>query len=109
MGIGKNLSLSVKEWGVLAIFIVIISIMLLKFSTNDSVACSTGYLYNSTYDVCCSSATSCASNLSVTDLPTTITTIVTAFSEPRNWVGIVIIAAIGIALLAYFNKSKGGM
>ena len=39
-------------------------------------------------------------------LNSTIDTFVSAFSEPKNWVTIVIIALIGISLLAFFNKMK---
>lgn len=79
MGIGNSLQTTVKEWGVLAMFVVIISVVLYKFRDVDGVT---------------------------SDLNTTINTIVTAFSEPRNWIGIVIIAAIGIALLGYFKSKK---
>ena len=105
MGIGSNLTNHIKEWGILVMFIVVISIVLLKFSTNNSVVCGKNYIYNA-------SATNCylSTNSSVTAAVNTnygtLTTFVTAFSEPKNWVTIVIIAAIGIALLALFNKMK---
>lgn len=40
-------------------------------------------------------------------LNTTIDTFVTAMSEPKNWVAIVIIAIIGISLFKFFSKQKG--
>jgi len=79
MGIGKQLTDNIKEWGVLVMFIVIISVIILKFKEVDGVT---------------------------SGLNSTIDTFVSAFSEPKNWVTIVIIALIGISLLAFFNKMK---
>lgn len=78
MGVGDTLSKEVQAWGTLAIVIVIVSIILLKFKAVDGVT---------------------------SDLNSTIDTIVAALSEPKNWVAIVIIAVIGFYLLRFF-KSK---
>jgi len=77
MGIGDTLSKEVRAWGTLAIVIVIVSVVLLKFKNVSGVT---------------------------SDLNTTIDTFVTALSEPKNWVIIAIIALIGFAILKYFQK-----
>jgi len=79
MGIGNSLTTTIREWGVLVMFVVIISVVLLKFKGVSGVTA---------------------------DLNTTIDTFVAAFSEPKNWVTIVIIALIGVAMLGLFNKLK---
>ena len=79
MGIGETLTKEIKAWGVLAIVVVIVSVVLLKFKDVSGVTSS---------------------------LNSTIDTFVAAFSEPKNWVAIVIIALIGFAILKLFT-SKG--
>ncbi|HPQ79832.1 MAG TPA: hypothetical protein PLG47_05230 [Candidatus Dojkabacteria bacterium] len=79
MGIGDTLSKEVRAWGTLAIVIVIVSVVLLKFKNVSGVT---------------------------SDLNTTIDTFVTALSEPKNWVIIAIIALIGFAILKYFQKKN---
>ena len=79
MGIGDKLKNEVMAWGTLAIVIVIVSIVLLKFKNVSGVT---------------------------TSLNSTIDTFVAAFSEPKNWVAIVIIAIIGFAILYLFTKKK---
>ncbi len=105
MAVGSKLQVTIKEWGVLVMFIVIISVILLKFRTSDSVSCPANYVLNQTQEVCCQ-AGNCLINTSVTNLHGDIATYVSAFSEPKNWVTIVIIAIIGISLLAMFYKMK---
>ena len=80
MGIGDQIGKEVMAWGTLAIVIVLISVILLKFKSVNGVT---------------------------SDLNTTVDTFVTAFSEPKNWVIIVIIAVIGIAMLKMFKSMKG--
>ena len=79
MGFGAKIGNEVKEWGTLAIVVVIVSIVLIKFKSVSGVT---------------------------TALNTTIDTFVTAFSEPKNWVSIVIIAMIGFGVLYLFTKKK---
>ena len=79
MGIGDTLSKEVRAWGTLAIIIVIVSVILLKFKDVSGVTSA---------------------------LNTTIDTFVTALSEPKNWVIIAIIALIGFAILKYFQKKN---
>ena len=79
MGIANKVSKEVYGWGSLAIIIVIMSVVLLKFKDISGVTAA---------------------------LNTTIDTFVTAISEPQNWVVIVIIALIGFGVLAYFRKNK---
>ena len=81
MAIGTKINKEVREWGSLAIVIVIVSIILLKFKDVTGVTSA---------------------------LNTTIDTFVTAISEPKNWVIIVIIAIIGIALFKFFSSGKKG-
>jgi len=78
MGIASTLSNEVQAWGVLAIVITIVSVILLKFRNSVDYA----------------------------SLNLTITTIVDALAEPKNWVAIVIIALIGFALLKLFRGKK---
>jgi len=80
MGLGDTISDEIKAWGGMAIVIVIVSIILLKFKEVSGVTSA---------------------------LNTTIDTFVTAISEPKNWVVIVIIAIIGIALFKKFGSKKG--
>ena len=75
MTIGNSLTKEVKAWGTLVMFIVILSVIILKFKDISGVTAN---------------------------LNTTIDTFVTAFSEPKNWILIVIIAIIGIALMKKF-------
>lgn len=75
MTIGSGLTKEVKAWGTLVMFIVILSVIILKFKDISGVTAA---------------------------LNTTIDTFVTAFSEPKNWILIVIIAIIGIALMKKF-------
>jgi len=79
LGIGDTLSKEVRAWGTLAIIIVIVSVILLKFKDVSGVTSA---------------------------LNTTIDTFVTALSEPKNWVIIAIIALIGFAILKYFQKKN---
>ena len=80
MGIGNTLSKEVQAWGSLAIVIVVVSIILLKFKDVSGVTAA---------------------------LNSTIDTIVSALSEPKNWVAIVNIGAIGFYMLRMFkSKSK---
>lgn len=80
MGLGSKLSTEIKSWGVLAIVVVIVSVVLLKFKNVSGVT---------------------------SDLNTTIDTFVTAMSEPKNWVSIAIIALIGFGILYLFTSKKG--
>ena len=112
MGMGDKLNKAVVAWGVLAMVIVIMSIILLKFRLNDSVACASSHpVFNASQTICClnSTGTGCAVNTTTQALYSDVGTFVTAFSEPRNWVVIVLIATIGIGLIAYFRKQKGSI
>jgi len=74
---GRNLRQEITEWGILAMVVVIVSVVLLKFKDVSGVTST---------------------------LNTTIDTIVTALSEPKNWVSIVIIGLIGFGLVKLFTK-----
>jgi len=79
MGLGKKLSDNMTEYGTLAIVIVIVSVILLKFRDVSGVT---------------------------SGLNETIDTFISAFSEPQNWIVIIIIAIIGFALLKLFQMKK---
>jgi ABC-type transport system involved in multi-copper enzyme maturation permease subunit len=79
MGLAKSVSDDIQTWGVMALVIVVILIVLAKFKTID----------NSTT----------ASNSAVDAF-------VTGLSEPKNWVAIVIIAVIGFGIIKYMKEKK---
>lgn len=107
MAIGQNVNKEIQAFGVLVIVIVILSVVLLNMRLSGSVACPTsGYIYNTTTSLC-QDATNSGLNESARTLFTDIGTFVSAFSEPKNWVIIVIIAIIGIALMKKFAGKKG--
>ena len=119
MNIGETLTKEIKAWGVLAIVVVMISVVLLKFKTANvgDITCpttnATHLFFNSTSNLCCigtdfTTATSCGSGntSAIGDVASTLDTFVVAFSEPKNWVAIVIIALIGFAILKLFTKKK---
>jgi len=81
MSMGNKISNEVIAWGTVAMVVVIVSVVLLKFKGVSGVTSA---------------------------LNTTIDTFVTALSEPANWVIIVVIAIIGIGLIAYFRKGMKG-
>ena len=78
MALGDTLGKELMAWIGLAITIVIGSVVLLKFKNVSGVTSA---------------------------LNTTIDTFITALSEPKNWVAIVIIAVIGFAVLKIFSKT----
>lgn len=79
MGMGKSISNEINEWTGVGILVVIASIVLIKFKDVSGVTAA---------------------------LNTTIDSFVSAFSEPKNWIAIVIIAVIGFAILNLYNKRK---
>lgn len=79
MGMGDTLTKEIKGWITLAMFIVVGSVVLLKFKGVSGVTAG---------------------------LNTTIDSFVTAFSEPSSWVAIAIIAIIGYGIMKYFQGKK---
>lgn len=79
MGLGDKISKEVMSWGTAGIIVVIVSIILLKFK--DVTGVTSG-------------------------LNTTVDTFVSAFSEPKNWVAIALIAIVGFGMLYYFKNKK---
>jgi len=77
MAMGKKIQDTITNWGVVAIIIVVVSVVLLKFKDVSAVTSA---------------------------LNTTIDTFVTAFSEPKNFIVIVIIGVIGFGLISLFRK-----
>ena len=119
MGIGETLSKEIQAWGVLAIVVVIISVVLLKFKSANvgDITCpgasETHNFFNASSNLCClgnsfTNVSNCASGntSAIGNVASTLDTFVGAFSEPKNWVAIVIIALIGFAILKLFTKKK---
>jgi len=105
MGIGANLSNEVKQWGTLAMVIVVVSIILIKFKTPVCGSSNTGYEWNETASLCMST-TNNSLNSSIGEIGTTINTFMTGFQEPGNWIIIVIVGLVGFALIKLFGKKK---
>lgn len=105
MGIGDKLTNEVTAWGTLAIVIVIISVVLLKFKSNNpaNITCDGGLTFNVSANNCYNSS---GSTFAINSVGSTLDTFVSALSEPKNWVAIVIIAIIGFAVLAIFMKKR---
>jgi len=105
MGIGDNVSKEIKSWGSLAIIIVIVSLILLKFKANNpgNMTCDTGWTYNVTPNNCFNSSND---TTAINDVAASTDVFVAALSEPKNWVVIVIIAIIGIALFKKFGSKN---
>jgi len=118
MALTETLNKNVIGFGTLAIAIVIMSVVLLKFKDGvGSSLCtaSNGVLanqttYNTTIDACCFTNASltgaCTMSNSTPTMVTDIGTYVSALSEPKNWVAIVIIALIGFGVLKLFMYSR---
>ena len=119
MSIGETLTKEIKAWGVLAIVVVMISVVLLKFKTANvgDITCpttnATHLYFNATSNLCCAGSDFTTSTAACSDgstaigsVASTLDTFVVAFSEPKNWVAIVIIALIGFAILKLFTKKK---
>lgn len=80
MGIGKTLNSELGQWGVLAITLVVVMIILGKFK-----------------DV--------SGNTTTTN--TTVDNFITGLAEPGNWVVIVVVGLVGFALIKFMQKRKG--
>jgi len=108
MGIGDTLGKEVKSWGMLAILIVIMSLILIKFKTANpgNITCSSLYTYNASANNCYLT-TNASTTTAIGNVAGTVDTFTTALSEPKNWVIIAIIALIGFAILKYFQSKKG--
>ena len=105
MGIGDTLSKEVRGWGTLAILIVVMSLILLKFKTANvgNSVCSSLHTWNSSANNCYLT-TNASQTTAIGTVGSTLDTFVTALSEPKNWVIIAIIALIGFSILKYFQK-----
>jgi len=79
MALTDTLQKNITGWGTIAIVIVVMAIVLLKFKDVSGVT---------------------------SGLNTTIDTFITGISEPQNWVIIFIIALIGFAVLKLFLNKK---
>jgi len=120
MAMGKKIQDSIVNWGIVAIVIVVLSVLLLKFRDVDSVACQQGWVNTTlTNVVCCLNGTQpptatavanvsnlCAVNTTTLALRSDLSTWVTALSEPKNFVVIVIIGVIGFGLISLFRRKN---
>jgi ABC-type transport system involved in multi-copper enzyme maturation permease subunit len=79
MGLASKVSDDIQTWGVMAIVIVMILIILAKFKNVNGGTATTN---------------------------TTIDAFITGLAEPKNWVSIVIIAVIGFGVIAYMKQKK---
>lgn len=103
---GDTLTKEIKGWIVLAMFIVVGSVVLLKFRTVSGV-CDTGFTFNtSTANTCYETANVSNTVAANGNLGTTINSFVNALSEPSSWVAIVIIAIIGYGIMKYFQGKR---
>jgi len=115
MGLGEKLSKELVAWTTVAITVVIASVLLLKFKSANpgNMTCTVGGTYpyyNVSGNVCSNTTTAAGGEASTTAINTvaqTTDTFITAFSEPKNWIVIVIIALIGVGVLMLFRKSMG--
>ena len=118
MNLGETLTDNVKSWGVLAVVVVVMSLLLLKFKTSNvgSITCpnsnATYLFYNATSNTCCyGTSLTAGGNCSIGSeaigsVATNLDTFVTGLSEPKNWVIIAIIALVGFGILRYFSKQS---
>ena len=111
MGAGNTLKTEVKEWAGLGVIIVIVSLILLKIKINNpgNMTCDSGWNFSEATNICYNGTGAQSANVTINTLGQTVDTFVTAFSEPKNWAIIVIIAVIGIALFKMFQNKKQGM
>jgi type II secretory pathway component PulF len=79
MGLGKSLSNELTQWGILAIVLVMVMIILGKFKDVSGNTTTT----NSTID-----------------------SFVTGLAEPKNWVSIMVIAFVGFGIIKYMKSKK---
>ena len=112
MNLGKSLTDNVKSWGVLAIVIVVISLIILKFKIGNvgDITCSgTKAYYNASSNLCClgtaTTPTNCltGNTTAIGDVAQTIDIFVSGLSEPKNWLIIAIISLVGFGILKYFS------
>ena len=110
--LGEKLTNEVKAWGSVAVIIVVISIIMVKFmmSNPGNAICGTSYHYNLSTNMCClTNESSCSTTLNSTALETAggvLSETITALGEPKNWVAIVLIAIIGFGVLYHFTKKR---
>ena len=111
MALAGDLKKEIVEWGILGMVIVIFSVILLTMRETDSIACASGF-YNKSLNLCCTNGTVefadkyCALNATPQSLYNDLGTYVSAFSEPKSWIVIIIIGIIGMALIGYFKKKQ---
>lgn len=107
MGLGDKVTNEVKAWGTAGIIIVIISLVFLKMkeANPSNMTCATGWALNTSSNVCYN-ITQTNETATIGALAQTADTFVTAFSEPKNWVAIAVIAIIGFGMLYYFHSKK---
>ena len=79
MSMSQTLTNELTQWGILAITLVLVMIILGKFQNISG---------------------------STTTSNATITAFITGLSEPKNWVAIVVIALVGFGIIKYVKSKK---
>ena len=86
MGIGKNLGDEAQAWGILAIVLVLLMIIINKMATSSTVDTMGGTV-----------------NTSIRTLGSDF---ITGLSEPKNWVAIFVIALVGFGIIKFMKARK---
>ena len=107
MVLAEKLSNEVKAWGVLAIIIVVMTLILIKFKVANpaNMTCGALYTYNASANNCYLTTNS-STTTAIGSIASTADSFISALAEPKNWVVIAIIALIGFAILKYFKGRK---
>ena len=109
MAIANKVKDELMAWGGVGVVLVIITILLLKFKSNNpgGMTCDTGTafsVFNVTANTC-QNATG-VNSIAIEGTARSVDVLILGLSEPANWIIIVIIGVIGFALLKLF-QAKG--
>ena len=106
MGAGTKLTMHIKEFAILTIVIVVMSIVLLKLKTENisNSICSGAFPnYNATSDLCYNST---GATTAISQTGSNINSAVAAIDEPVTWIAIIIIIVVVAFLLKYLKGGK---
>ena len=106
MGIGKTLAKESYGLVTFAFMLGVGLVVLGKFAATNSVACVTGYTYNSTANNCYLT-TNNSVTASISGSSSTVSSIVTGLGDFADWIGIIVLVVVGVMLMAKWNKGKG--
>ena len=112
MGVGDKINKELTAWVTVAITVVLASVLLLKFKSANpgDMTCTVGGTYpyyNVSSNLCGNATTGDIATTAINTVAQSTDTFVAAFAEPKNWITIVIIAMIGVAVLVLFKKTMG--